>query len=135
MDDILKTFNTADTWIDVETVAGLKNVKARAIRIVFKKETNTYIYKEESSRGGKAYFIKLSSIEDKQFKYDDYPGRILQDEGQLATSVNTQYDNDSAVISSNLDYAAIHQLGGKAGRNKTIDIPARQYLHFNNSDY
>ena len=32
-----------------------------------------------------------------------WPGQILQVEGKLAASVNTQYDDDSAVIGSNLD--------------------------------
>lgn len=53
---------------------------------------------------------------------------ILQVTGQLASSVNTYYDNDSAIIGSNLVYAAIHQLGGQAGRNKSAEIPARSYL-------
>ena len=44
------------------------------------------------------------------------PGLILQVTGQLASSVNTYYDDNSAVIGSNLDYAAIHQLGGQAGK-------------------
>jgi len=61
-------------------------------------------------------------------KTGHYPGKILQVEGQLALSVTTQYDNDSAVIGSNLDYAAIHQLGGNAGKNKKVVIPARPYL-------
>ena len=68
-------------------------------------------------------------------KTGHYPGRILQVEGQLALSVTTQYDNDSAVIGSNLDYAAIHQLGGNAGKNKKVSIPARPYLNLTNEDY
>ena len=42
---------------------------------------------------------------------------------------------DSAVIGSNLEYAAIHQLGGQAGRNKAVEIPARPYLFLTDSDY
>ena len=64
-----------------------------------------------------------------------YPGPILQVTGQLATSVNTYYDNDSAVIGSNLTYAAIHQLGGQAGRNKKVTIPARPYIKLVDDDY
>lgn len=41
------------------------------------------------------------------------PGMILQVSGQLASSVNIYYDNDSALIDSNLAYAAIHQRGGQ----------------------
>ena len=64
-----------------------------------------------------------------------YPGPILQVTGQLATSVNTYYDNDSAVIGSNLAHAAIHQLGGDAGRNRKVKIPARPYLKLIDEDY
>ncbi len=68
-------------------------------------------------------------------KKDKWPGQILQVEGQLASSVNTQYHDHSAVIGSNLDYAAIHQLGGKAGRNKKVEIPARPYLKLTDDDF
>lgn len=68
-------------------------------------------------------------------KIHKWPGQILQVSGQLAASVNTQYDDDSAVIGSNKDYAAIHQLGGKAGRNKKVTIPARPYLKLTDDDY
>lgn len=64
-----------------------------------------------------------------------WPGQILQVEGKLAASINTYYDNDSAVIGSNLEYAAIHQLGGQAGKNKSVEIPARPYLFLSESDY
>jgi len=57
-----------------------------------------------------------------------WPGKILQVEGQLATSITTQYDSESAVIGSNLEYAAIHQLGGNSGKGKKVTIPARPYL-------
>ncbi len=64
-----------------------------------------------------------------------WPGQILQVTGQLASSISTQYDNDSVVIGSNLDYAAIHQLGGQAGRNKKVSIPVRPYLVLTDNDY
>ena len=74
-------------------------------------------------------WVDLSVTTKKQRqKIGKYPGQILQVSGQLASSVSTAYDNDSAVIGSNLTYAAIHQLGGQAGRNKKITIPARPYL-------
>ena len=68
-------------------------------------------------------------------KINKWPGQILQVEGKLAASINTYYDNDSAVIGSNLEYAAIHQLGGQAGRNKSVEIPARPYLKLTDNDY
>lgn len=64
-----------------------------------------------------------------------YPGQILQVSGQLALSVTTQYDETSAVIGSNKIYAAIHQLGGQAGKNKKTTIPARPYLKLTDDDF
>ena len=74
-------------------------------------------------------WIDLSETTKKQRqKIGKYPGQILQVSGQLASSVSTAYDDNSAVIGSNLVYAAIHQLGGQAGKNKKTTIPARPYL-------
>src|SRR5574344_2055867 len=68
-------------------------------------------------------------------KTGHYPGKILQVEGQLASSITTYYDNESAVIGSNLAYAAIHQLGGQAGKSKKTTIPARPYLNLTESEF
>ena len=57
-----------------------------------------------------------------------YPGKILQMRGELAASITSYYDSNSAVVGTNKVYAAIHQFGGKAGRNKNVEIPARPYL-------
>jgi len=81
-------------------------------------------------------WIDLSEVTKKQRKkIGKYPGQILQVSGQLASSVNTYYDNDSAVIGSNLEYAAIHQLGGQAGKNKIVTIPARPYIKLTEDDF
>ena len=78
----------------------------------------------------------LSEItKNKRREQHKYPGQILQVSGQLASSVNTQYDDNSAVIGSNLPYAAIHQLGGQAGRNKKVKIPARPYINLTDDDF
>ena len=68
-------------------------------------------------------------------KTGHYPGQILQVSGQLALSITTQYDDESAVIGSNKVYAAIQQLGGQTGRNKKVAIPARPYLNLKEEEY
>lgn len=74
-------------------------------------------------------WLDLSGRTKKQRKKSGHwPGQILQVSGQLASSISTYYDDESAVIGSNLDYAAIHQLGGQAGKNRSVSIPARPYL-------
>lgn len=40
-------------------------------------------------------------------------GKILQDSGQLAASIEQGSDNNSAWVGTNKKYAAIHQLGGR----------------------
>ncbi len=48
----------------------------------------------------------ITSYKKMREKKKKWPGQILQVSGQLASSINTYYDNDSAVIGSNLEYAA-----------------------------
>lgn len=64
----------------------------------------------------------------KRKKINKWSGQILQVSGKLAASVTTLYDDNSAVIGSNLDYARIHQLGGEAGINKSVKIMPRPYI-------
>jgi len=57
-----------DIWIDVETLAKLKNITRRAVRLLLNQ--NKYEYKIENIRGRKTYKIKLSTLEeDLQLKY------------------------------------------------------------------
>lgn len=55
-------------------------------------------------------------------------GTPLVDTENLMNSITSYYDNDSAEVGTNEPYAAIHQFGGKAGRGKKVDIPARPFL-------
>ena len=81
-------------------------------------------------------WVDLSETTKKQRqKIGKYPGQILQVSGQLASSVSTVYDDNSAVIGSNLVYAAIHQLGGQTGKNKKTTIPARPYLKLTDDNF
>lgn len=55
-------------------------------------------------------------------------GTPLVDTENLMSSITSYYDNDSAEVGTNEPYAAIHQFGGKAGRGRKVDIPARPFL-------
>lgn len=83
-------------------------------------------------------------------------GMILQKSGRLISSIQAFSDNDSAVVGTNVEYAAIHQFGGKTKphvilpRNKQAlafngrvvkkvnhpgsDIPARPFLMLTDED-
>lgn len=66
VNSILNNIQRENTWLDVDTVAKLKGITKRAVRI----SINKYDHKIENSRGGKTYKIKLSSLEeDLQIKY------------------------------------------------------------------
>ena len=81
-------------------------------------------------------WTELSQVtKDLRKETGNWPGQILQVSGQLASSITTYYDDDSAIIGSNLKYAAIHQLGGDAGRNRKVKIPARPYINLVEDDY
>ena len=113
--------------------------KSENLRPLMKNIAGIFAYSTEENfknEGRPDKWTELSESTIKQrTKNKQWPGMILQITGQLASSVNTYYDNDSAVIGSNLDYAAIYQLGGQAGKNQSVTIPARPYLQLNNEDF
>lgn len=59
--------------------------------------------------------------------------KILQQDGFLKL-VNYEAGHDGLELGSNRIYAAIHQFGGEAGRNKSVTIPQREFLGFNDED-
>ena len=113
--------------------------RSENLRPLMKNIAGIFAYSTEENfknEGRPDKWTELSESTIKQrTKNKQWPGMILQISGQLASSVNTYYDNDSAVIGSNLDYAAIHQLGGQAGKNKSVEIPARPYLKLTDEDF
>lgn len=61
-------------------------------------------------------------------------GKPLVDTGALRDSHSQLYDNDTALVGTNMVYAAIHHFGGMAGRNRKVAIPARPFLVLTNED-
>ncbi|QPJ63713.1 MAG: phage virion morphogenesis protein [Candidatus Nitronauta litoralis] len=60
--------------------------------------------------------------------------KILIGQGNLLNSISSKADIDSVQWGTNMIYAAIHNFGGKAGRGKKVDIPARPYLVLQDQD-
>lgn len=58
----------------------------------------------------------------------------LVDKGKLVNSIHTSHTPTSAKIGTNVPYAAIHQFGGKTGRNHKVFIPARPFMPINDKD-
>lgn len=103
-------------------VAGLRDPRGlmRALAGVLETETETNF-----ARQGRPRWLGLSP---RTLRRRGSGAQILQDTGQLAGSVATDYGSDFARIGSNKVYAAIHQFGGQAGRGKKVTIKARPYL-------
>jgi phage virion morphogenesis protein len=62
-------------------------------------------------------------------------GKVLIDTARLMNSVTSRARNDRVEIGTNVIYAAIHQLGGKAGRGRKVTIPARPFLAVQDEDW
>ncbi|EGV36384.1 phage virion morphogenesis protein [Neisseria weaveri] len=61
-------------------------------------------------------------------------GKPLVDSGRLRDSVVAYSDNDTALVGTNMVYAAIHNFGGMAGRGRKVNIPQREFLTLTNQD-
>lgn len=55
-------------------------------------------------------------------------GQTLIDTAVLRNSITVQTTENQVEVGTNVLYAAIHQLGGKAGRGKKAIIPSRPFL-------
>lgn len=67
-------------------------------------------------------------------KKGHWPGKILQQSGQLAAANIPHYDENSAEVTNNKVYARIQQLGGWTGKGHKTYIPGRPYLTLADND-
>lgn len=61
-------------------------------------------------------------------------GKTLTNMGQLRDSIEKRATNDEVMVGSNVAYARIHQMGGMAGRGKSVELPARPFLGVSEQD-
>jgi len=61
-------------------------------------------------------------------------GQTLVDTSRLRDSIGYEVTGNELTLGTNVIYAAIHQGGGKAGRNLAVELPARPYLGVSDSD-
>jgi phage virion morphogenesis protein len=91
-------------------------------------------FENEKSPAGKKWKANIETKELKKWKLDaiqkdkEFRKAILHDTGALSRSFKKKVTKESVVVGTNLEYAAIHQFGGKAGRGRKVVIPARPYL-------
>ncbi len=77
-----------------------------------------YKYKKYKKRGGIT----------KGFTKHITGKKILIDSGRLKNSIAYKVNKTKLYVGTTVIYAALHQFGGYAGRNKKVYIPARPYL-------
>ena len=103
-------------------------------------ETIEHFEKEEDPQG--QGWQKLSEVTEDLREKAGKSGNILQVDGRLKGSIsnsNNSWDKTSVTVTAgvaatNLEYAAIHNFGGMAGRGRKVKIPQRQFLGFNDDD-
>lgn len=61
-------------------------------------------------------------------------GKPLIDTEGLRESISKAADNDTALVGTNMVYAAIHNFGGMAGRGRKVRIPQREFLTLTDQD-
>jgi len=61
-------------------------------------------------------------------------GQTLIDSGRLRASITSKAGRREVEVGTNVIYAAIHQLGGNAGRGRKTRLPARPYLGLSSDD-
>lgn len=83
-------------------------------------------FKDEENPQGKKWPVSHRA------KQED--GVTLTDTARLQRSIDYATTNDKVMVGSNVAYARIHQLGGKAGRGRKVTIPDRPYLGVSNAD-
>lgn len=62
-------------------------------------------------------------------------GQTLSLTGRLRRSFSVKATGSRAVVGTNVVYAAIHQIGGRAGRGGRAKIPARPFLMVQDEDW
>lgn len=106
MTNVVVSVNNADTLAALDRLehAGLDLTPAmRQIAQAMAYETE-----RNFAAGGRPKWTPLKNPPERR-----QGGAILQDTGQLAASITTDYSASHALIGSNKEYAAIHQFGGK----------------------
>lgn len=71
--------------------------------------------------------LKPSTIRQREYK-GHWPGKILQQRGQMAASVSMKSGADFAKVTTADIRAKIHHFGGKAGKGHKATIPARPFM-------
>ena len=120
------------------TIKQCKNISPILSEVSMQLENTTQesFEKETSPFGDKWTPLSKQTLKHKK------GSKILTESSMLQSSINSRTKlqqtktstQGSVSIGTNLEYAPIHQFGGKAGKNLKANIPARPFLPFKDGD-
>ena len=109
---------------DADVVRAIANLEKAGIDLTpaMRAIAQTLAYETEQNfaAGGRPKWEPLKNPSERR-----QGGAILQDTGQLAASITTDYSSSRAMIGSNKEYAAIHQFGGKTKAHTIRAVKAK----------
>ena len=112
----------------ISTLGDVLKASAQDIRLSVRER-----YDEEKSPDGTPWApLAAATLARKKDARILIEGDVLRK--SITVRLSARKTNPSLRMGSNLVYARIHQLGGKAGRSRSVTIPARPYLGFSAED-
>jgi phage virion morphogenesis protein len=86
------------------------------------RHTDEHFTKEQDADGRPWKPLKPATLRHKK------GAKILTESNHLRDSIRHQVGGNTLRVGTNRPYGAIHQFGGRAGRGRRVNIPARPYL-------
>lgn len=110
------------SFVGGKVAGGGKAFKAGFLEPVGEKESGTF---RRISQGAVLSVGSLTAGARKRME----SAKILRRTGRLMRSINSEVTGGAVVWGTDeTKYAALHQFGGRAGRNKKVTIPARPFI-------
>lgn len=91
-------------------------------------------FHESVGPDGEAWAAVKNPRKDSRGRPRNGRAKPLLDTGRLRNSISFSAGPFDVHVGSNVEYARIHQLGGQAGRGRSVTIPARPYLGLSEED-
>lgn len=107
-------------------LAGIANILLQSVELAFDQQ------RDPSS--GRPWQVWAPTTQTYREKHKRGRGKILQFDGMLVASITPDYGDNFVKVGTINPYAPIHQFGGMAGRNRTVEMPARPYLGLGQED-
>ncbi len=129
------TFNVDDKQLQsllkrvLDKSSDLSSVTKEIEGIIFKAVKKNF---EQEGRP-KWHPLSQATIKERRRK-GFWPGKILQRNDSLLSSISSRSDASSAEVSADKPYARVLHFGGRVGRGRKVTIPPRPFLKLTKED-